>query len=526
MANNNFSTAENSALQRMKDLMNYGRVNESKQPYRGIENTKVGADGRIYAVIREGSHYFIKVSDKKQPLVEDFNYIGGFRNRNDYKYDSFANAQKNFDMKMASINEAFRTPSMVIESWENKGENNQVITETTKKMQQEIARQREIMGNVAAINEQKVQTLSHIGEAKDCASAPFCENPDKEFKDSQKSNVNSKTEGNGDAKKANDGYKKANLKNTDLKEGEEVLGFNRDNDDYLDTSHGTEIGDSAPFDNAEARNIDDNKEVNKTGEMKSGVVEEGASMHDADNQNTPTPGTGEVGDDQPFDGEKGRDIDEAIEDIEDVDIEDDGDDIDIEADDEEIGGDMDDLSADEMADDEPVDSEPIDEPIEDEGNDVESRLSDLEAIIGKIAEKLGVSTYEDEDLYANDEEDEFDGDDEFDGEEEIDDCVTFESKAYQAMKLAEARKRKARAINEEGQRLDYFGKHPAYQKKVMQLPPKDQQEKEGYYDMNDDSVKSDAPYGRKIGSSAPFTITPEVIENAITESINKILKKK
>jgi len=537
MANNIFSTAEQSSLDRMKALMNYGRVNENKQSYSGIENTKVAADKKTYGIIREGSKYYIKVSDKKQPLVEDFNYIGGFRNRKDYEYDSFANAQKNFEMKIKSVNEAYRTPAMVVESWENKGENNQAITESTKKMQDEIARQREIMFNVNAINENKSQVLRPINEKKEsCASAPFCENPDKEFKDSQDNNIkNNGTEGNGDAKKANDGYKKATTKNSKIVgESEEVLGFNRGNDDYMDKSHGTEIGDSAPFDDAEGRNIDNDKETSETGEMKNGVIKEGESMHDTDNQNSPAPGTGEIGDNQPFDGEKGRDIDEAIEDI-DVDIEDEDGDEDFDfSDEEEVGGDMDDLSADEMVDD--ADDAPVDDEIVDDDDDetVEERLSDLESLMAKIAEKLGVGTYEDEDLYDDSDED-IDGEGGFDVEvadeepeadEELEDCVAFESKAYKAMKLAEAKKRVMRRAVNEATKLDDFGKHPAYQKKVMQLPPKDMQDKEGYYDMNDDSVKSDAPYGRKIGSSAPFTIDIETIENAITESINKVLKKK
>lgn len=76
-------------------------------------------------------------------------------------------------------------------------------------------------------------------------------------------------------------------------------------------------------------------------------------------------------------------------------------------------------------------------------------------------------------------------------------------------------------------KLNVYGKHPAYQKKVMELPPKDFTEKPGNYDMNDDSVKNDAPYGEKIGSSYPFTITPEKINNAISETlIRHGLKKK
>jgi len=74
-------------------------------------------------------------------------------------------------------------------------------------------------------------------------------------------------------------------------------------------------------------------------------------------------------------------------------------------------------------------------------------------------------------------------------------------------------------------KLDDFGKHPAYQKVVMDLPPKDLKEFPGNYDMNDDSVKNDTPYGEKIGSGAPFEIDPEAIDNAIAEAFNRLKKK-
>jgi hypothetical protein len=73
-------------------------------------------------------------------------------------------------------------------------------------------------------------------------------------------------------------------------------------------------------------------------------------------------------------------------------------------------------------------------------------------------------------------------------------------------------------------KLDVFGKHPAYQKKVMELPPKDLQEFPGYYDMNDDSVRNDNPYGEKIGDGAPFEIDPQSIDNAIAEAFNRLKK--
>ena len=75
-------------------------------------------------------------------------------------------------------------------------------------------------------------------------------------------------------------------------------------------------------------------------------------------------------------------------------------------------------------------------------------------------------------------------------------------------------------------KLDDFGKHPAYQKKVMNLPRTSMQEFPGYYDMNDDSVYNENPYGEKIGSGAPFEVDPEEIENTIAESIMRHLGKK
>ena len=60
----------------------------------------------------------------------------------------------------------------------------------------------------------------------------------------------------------------------------------------------------------------------------------------------------------------------------------------------------------------------------------------------------------------------------------------------------------------------------------MELPANNHQEKEGYYDMNDDCVEDDNAYGQQIGDGAPFEVDPKAIENAIAESIKRILKKK
>ena len=536
----------NEQIARMKALMGYGLQTESKKaPYSSVENQKTGADGNVYGIVREGTKYYIKSAPNKKNLVkEDFNYIGGFRNRKDYQYDSFADAQKNFDLKMMSLREAANRQDYNISSWDLEKKEN-VVIEATDKMRSEINRSRQIMENAMKIAE---------GKKKECANG-VCDN------------ISSEVEECGDATAANAGYTDASLpKESGMIESvvkeEEVLGWNRGNDDYMDKSHGTEIGDSAPFDGPEARNIDDgDKKVTNTGEMKNGTVEEGASMHDSDNQNTPTPGVGEGPSDdnnKPFDGEKGKKIDEAFDDFggEDVDgapaPEDGegelGDDLGAEGEGEPIG--------DELSDE----GEPMGDDLGGEGeedfasdgegedvyeDDVESRLSAMEELLSQIADKLGISEpsvdaseYSDDDIFGDEGED-----DDFGDEEPIDDEMPMESRRRNGVQIYETKAFKAamrkQRMNEDGMKpfkdagrvpsgnmnkLDDFGKHPAYQKKVMELPPKDMKEFPDYYDMNDDSVKNDTPYGEKIGDGAPFDIDPQAIDNAISEAFNRLKK--
>ena len=531
----------NEQIARMKALMGYGLQTESKEaPYSSIENQKLGADGNVYGIVREGTKYYIKSAPNKANLVkEDFNYIGGFRNRKDYEYGNFALAQKQFDLKMLSLKEAANSRDYNVSSWDLEKKEN-VVIEATDKMRSEINRSRQIMENAMRITEGK----------KECANG-IC---DKEIKDSQKSNISSEVDECGDAASANAGYTNAEVP-ASMTEGvvseEEVLGWNRGNDDYMDKSHGTEIGDSAPFDGPEARNIDDgDKKVTNTGEMKNGVVENhGTSMHDTDDQNKPAVGVGEGPSDdnnKPFDGEEGKQIDEAFDDFGGEDVDgapapeegegELGDDLGAEGEGEPIGDELgDDLGA-EGEEDLATDGEGED-VYED---DVESRLDAMEELLSQIADKLGIGApsvdageYADDDIFG----------DEGEGEEPIDDEMPMESRRRNGVQIYETKAFKAamrkQRMNEDGMKpfkdagrvpsgnmnkLDDFGKHPAYQKKVMELPPKDMKEFPDYYDMNDESVKNDTPYGEKIGDGAPFEIDPQAIDNAIAEALNRLKK--
>lgn len=543
-------------ISRMKAMMSYGLKTESKNSYKSIEHQKEGADGKMYAIIREGSKFYIKVSDKKTNVIkEDFNYIGGFRNRKDYEYNSYANALKNFDMKMISLKESCGKNNIIIESW-NPDKKEELALESTDKMRREIQRQRQIMSNSSIIQEKKNYSANlneedsckvdkecaktqkdnikreHTpkGEPTDQGGDPFVEDPKAEFKKTQKNSV----------KKEFRPIMHQTGATKSIRESEQVLGWNSD-EDYLDTSNGTEIGDSAPF----------TEDPCCDREMKKDQVEEGVAMHKSKSQNTPAVGVGEVGDGKPFEEDAENDLQEGFfhndavadedqledtpeeiqlegeEDSEEVEL-DDVEDVDLE---DSVEDDIEDVEFEDEVEDVDFESD-LDDETEDEFNgDLETRISAMEDLLSKIAEKLGVDAFEDDDLYTDSDEvegaeDMIDADEMADAIEsdeaedsteeplEDEDVEVFESKNYRKM------------MSEEAQEFDYFSKHPAFAKEPMTLPTTQYQEMDGYYDVNDDSINNEYEFAKEIGDGAPFELPIEKIENAIAESIKRILKKK
>ena len=68
--------------------------------------------------------------------------------------------------------------------------------------------------------------------------------------------------------------------------------------------------------------------------------------------------------------------------------------------------------------------------------------------------------------------------------------------------------------------LNDFGKHPAYRKKPMTLPANADGSEWGE-DWNDETAKNELPYGRKIGSSAPFNNVVDTITDAVVTALSK-----
>ena len=96
----------------------------------------------------------------------------------------------------------------------------------------------------------------------------------------------------------------------------------------------------------------------------------------------------------------------------------------------------------------------------------------------------------------------------------------LDEKVYGLNPVSESVNRK---LNEEGTKLNVFGKHPGYRKKVMSLPQTGSDKEGNVRDWNDDSVYSEEPFGNKIGKSNPYEDVIEKSVNAIMESLKKKL---
>lgn len=77
-------------------------------------------------------------------------------------------------------------------------------------------------------------------------------------------------------------------------------------------------------------------------------------------------------------------------------------------------------------------------------------------------------------------------------------------------------------MKEEVTRLNVFGKHPGYRKKPMTHPDNVEVAPNGARDWNDDSTKGEEPFGKQIGSSAPYT---DKVINMLTDMVFNQVKK-
>jgi hypothetical protein len=97
----------------------WGRLTESFKPKPSAQTrgrngellleTKLGVDGRYYGILQEADGYFIKTAAAtglQAPTADEFQYIGGYGNRNLERFASLPKAQHRVHLKLHSLHES------------------------------------------------------------------------------------------------------------------------------------------------------------------------------------------------------------------------------------------------------------------------------------------------------------------------------------------------------------------------------------------------------------------------------------
>ena len=470
-----------------------------------------------------------------------------------------------------------------------KDEPKEWLIKETAEMQAEINRQREIMRNAALIlnEDAKIPMNREVPEApatnpsEKRKNQPFTEKAkaegDKEMtKTSDSHDKKEPFTEKGERKDTIPGKKPASgnkaepfTKKADKVNENEVLAWN-DNKDYMDKSKGTQVGSSAPF----TKKV--GKESNQE-EANTDPIKEGVAMHqEGDNINKPTPGTGEIGDSAPFEKkvnegyydnpQSPQDVMKYMRSMNSNSFQlDNGEELHVGYNPQKnelyAGGAT-------NAGIIPQHSIPYDF-----SRSFDENLQDLydtaqQGGFGESCKRNGKKVNEDDSyMYAGmpdenpadnsidpdyntdempfpdmgDDNGDFDGgDDEFEQDfqdwlqnrsmQDVNDsqdmgceggcCAGPEEREFPR------ESRKGKPAIKEGTTLNDFGKHPAYQKQPMTLPPNQEVAPNGARDWNDDSVKGEKPYGQQIGSGDPFNDIVKVITDSVMRKLNERLSRK
>ena len=541
-------------LARMKGLYTYGKELNEGNDFNShtLEYHAIAADGKSYGIIRECNKYYIKSAPKdKEMMAESYEYLGGFCNKKNYEYSSYANALKNFELKMASINEACEGNVNI--STLDPFKKEEFLVEGTDRMKNEIARQRQIMYNASMI----MNEANEIG-ATEKNNVVKKQNPN-EY-EAPKKNGNSINDGteakvvDQDNVKKRSGHKPNIVGPFDQKVNEgtcpkcgkgkcECKNCNEEAGDISDEPlmpntrnwAGPKMGASEPdqigWDMEGQEKV--NEETNEWDEGLPGSA--GIGEADTDHNNDPfnkSINEGDEGfdDEEPtedefndeefdsntddFDSEEEFDDglgseeefgDEETDDFGDEETEDFGEEDEFGPDYEFGGEDGEDFSTEDedFGDEEPESEEGEEDEFGDEteyeiGNDFDSESEDF-----------GEDDFESEDFGEEEPED------------EIDECgdmnQMFESKQRKMNRIVES---VVKDIIKEDE-LHVFGKHPGYRKKPMELPTTGEDQNQWGRDWNDDSVHNEEPFGKQIGNGDPFT----QLVNSVTKDVMYQLKK-
>lgn len=325
----------NSDIEKMQRLIAFGKkapMSAATAPI--LEHSIKAANGNTYGVLRECGKYHVMVAPPKNSgvMVEDFAYIGGENNSKEYEYGSYTLAVESMEHLVREVN-AKEGAAPVVSTARPLAETKDWQTSITKETRDEIERFREIERNINLIENKYIPSAHTLPEApaknpsEKEVNSPFTDTAvakgDKDFtvtktdpasagapfdKDGKATDADMQSDKKATGNTGDEVYSKdaqyvpnnsvADQKPTGGKvtradesrkrtvritEAQAQMWQKMNHEAPLDTSKGTEIGDTAPFCE------------------KPTAVQEGEVVHTADNQNTPKPGTSAVGDTAPFD---------------------------------------------------------------------------------------------------------------------------------------------------------------------------------------------------------------------------------
>jgi hypothetical protein len=486
-------------LSRMEFLMGYRTpVNEGVS--RNIEYHTVGADGKVYGILREGSKYYIKTTEQgKQNLAESYDYINGFINRSENAYKSYNEASKQLELKLISINEAYGIHEDVATVDFNRGE--KILANLTEEARKELNRVQQIMENST-----KIGIVDNIGNHGDAESkgkstgadtvknnAPFDEKADVKLDRDSVATQSNPAKANKDYTEVDKNVETQLQSDKMVKGGSTIAKDFKDAHDDLD---GDGVADKKPTgakavkmnESIEDENGDplEDDEFSAFNDLDYDVVDgdEDLSADDGFNDIDPLAGT------EP-EPEVGSDI--------------------VGSDDEEDFDTMLEQFEDAVA------------KVSDPGECPDNTDAQGGEVLKNYNAKGSLSTQTCDRLNEN-------------TKKRINRIV--ESVCHEVLNKKKAPKKPVnesleeaivRIVKEEAHNLGVWGKHPRYGKQPMTVPAnKEVLRGTANRDFNDDSAKGEEQYGKKIGSSAPFDKVVDMLTDSVMQTIKEqiAIKKK
>lgn len=460
-------------LERMMYLMEFKNTTPNKKNS-GIEYHTVAADGFAYGIIKEGDTYYIKKAKAENKLIkESYDYLKGYNYRNEFGYKSYDKATKHLELQLMAINERFNKHEDISVVDFKKGEKDMsVLTEEARK---EINRVNQIFENSIKIGMNNTGDPESKGRATDPTKQgePFEVEAKAELDKDPKATVtvDNPTPDYTEVKGVDADLTSDKMKKCDCKDGK--------------CSH-------CDCEKAEVKLDGEciaNKEVKggKCVKMNESFVDDKIEIED-DNL---TPDT--INTDVVFDtGDGEQTVDDTVLDAE-------------ESDDELVG----------FEDDE--------EEYDDYASELEQTLNEF--LDAPLSGDISVSLEENDETAQEPQLDNL--------SEKIERMTNLVVEELCGKK--ETKKKKTvedvikEMVNEEVQKLNDWGKHPRYQKPAFTTPEnKEVIVNKGDKDWDDTSAKTSEPYGKKIGSSAPFDKVVDLLTDAIVQQLKegKVLKKK